>query len=270
MTPRELVAAAGEFETRGFHLARGLLCAEEADLLRRIAGRDRELAGQAYGRADGEGRSARLAVVNALPRDTIYAALVRSEKLVRPLERFLGGEVYHYHHKMILKEARSGGAWNWHQDYGYWYENGCLFPWMASCMIAVDRATKRNGCLQVLEGSHLAGRVDHVRRGNQTGADPERAAWLERRCRRVYCLLEPGDALFFHCNLLHRSDRNDSGEPRRALICCYNSARNDPCKPHHHPNYSPLDAWPHARVRQVGEAQWRRLSAAAGAQGETA
>ena len=261
MTARALEAAADEFAARGFWTERGLLSAGEAALLSRIARRDRELAAQAYGRADGQGRSARLAVVNTLPEDTIYAAIVRSEKLVRLVERFLGGEVYHYQHKMILKQARSGGAWNWHQDYGYWYENGCLFPWMASCMIAVDRCAKRNGCLQALEGSHRMGRIDHVTRGNQTSADPERVAQIERRCPRVYCPLEPGDALFFHCNLLHRSDRNDSGEPRWTLICCYNSARNDPYKKHRHSNYSPLDVRPHRCVREVGEAQLRRLNA---------
>ena len=64
----------------------------------------------------------------------------------------LGGEVYHYHSKLMLKEPFVGGAWEWHQDYGYWYQNGCLFPWMASCLIALDPATRANGCLQVLKG----------------------------------------------------------------------------------------------------------------------
>ena len=82
---------------------------------------------------------------------------------------------------MILKEPLTGGAWEWHQDYGYWYNNGCLFPHLASCMIAVDRATKENGCLQVLKGSHHLGRIDHGKVGDQTGADLERvAAALER------------------------------------------------------------------------------------------
>lgn len=261
MTPNELRAAAEVFETRGFWIARRLLHADEAALLSRIARKDSQAAAQAYDRADGEGRSARLTVFNTLPENTIYAAIVRSEKIVRPIERFLGGEVYHYHHKMILKEAGSGGAWNWHQDYGYWYRNGCLFPLMASCMVAVDRGTKENGCLQVLDGSHRMGRIEHITQGRQTSADPERMGPIERRCPRVYCELEPGDALFFHCNLLHRSDRNDSDKPRRALICCYNSARNDPYKKHHHPNYSPLDVWPHERVMEVGRSQWRRLSA---------
>ena len=50
----------------------------------------------------------------------------------------MGDEPYHYHSKMSIKEPRVGGAWNWHQDYGYWYLNGCLFPDMASAFIAVD------------------------------------------------------------------------------------------------------------------------------------
>ena len=69
-------------------------------------------------------------------------------------EQILGGEVYHYHSKMILKDAKVGGAWTWHQDYGYWYQNGVLFPDLISVFIAVDPCTKENGCLQVIEGSH--------------------------------------------------------------------------------------------------------------------
>ena len=47
-------------------------------------------------------------------------------------EQILDGEVYHYHSKMIMKEPRIGGAWTWHQDYGYWYQNGVLFPDLTS------------------------------------------------------------------------------------------------------------------------------------------
>lgn len=28
----------------------------------------------------------------------------------------------------MLKQPRVGGAWNWHQDFGYWYQVGCLNP----------------------------------------------------------------------------------------------------------------------------------------------
>ena len=50
----------------------------------------------------------------------------------------LDDEVYHYHSKMIMKDPRVGGAWTWHQDYGYWYQNGVLWPDLVSVFIAVD------------------------------------------------------------------------------------------------------------------------------------
>src|SRR5262249_19513076 len=105
-------------------------------------------------------------------------------------------------HKMILKEARVGGAWAWHQDYGYWYRDGCLFPELASCMVAVDPATRANGCLQVLRGSHHLGRLDHGPVGDQTGADPERVGQALARLERVYLELGPGAARFFARALL--------------------------------------------------------------------
>ncbi|HMP06257.1 MAG TPA: phytanoyl-CoA dioxygenase family protein, partial [Lacipirellulaceae bacterium] len=168
------------------------------------------------------------------------------------MQRLLGDEVYHWHLKTILKEARVGGAWEWHQDYGYWYNNGCLFPDMASCLIAVDRATRANGCLQVIRGSQRMGRIDHGTTGEQTGADLARVEAALQRLELVYCEMEPGDALFFHSNLLHRSDANLSEHPRWSLICCYNTRRNDPYLQNaRHPNYAPLEIWPDDRVRQT-------------------
>ena len=49
-----------------------------------------------------------------------------------------------------------------------------------------------------------------------------------------------GDALFFHCNLLHCSSANMSTARRWAFLCAYNRADNDPVIKHHHPNYTPL------------------------------
>jgi ectoine hydroxylase-related dioxygenase (phytanoyl-CoA dioxygenase family) len=159
---------------------------------------------------------------------------------------------------MILKDAKVGGAWAWHQDYGYWYDNGCLFPYLGSCMIAVDRATKENGCLQVLRGSHHMGRVNHVKIGDQTGADPERVQAAVERLELVHCELEPGSAIFFHCNLLHRSDQNKSDNPRWAFISCYNTQGNDPYKESRHPRYSPLSKWPDSMILEIGRRQWAR------------
>ena len=153
---------------------------------------------------------------------------------------------------MILKDAKVGGAWTWHQDYGYWYENNVLYPLMSSMSIAVDPATRENGCMQVLKGSHHMGRITHALTGEQAGADLERVEEAKKRLELVYCEMAPGDALFFHCNLLHRSDQNRSDNARWSLICCYNAARNDPYREAHHPSYTPLHKVPDSAIKAVG------------------
>lgn len=247
------------FHADGYLIVSDLLNAEEIALLRDIAKADHELTRDAGSRADGEGGAVKLVVRNELPEDTIYGAIVRSDRIVRPMEQLLADEVYHYHHKMILKEARVGGAWAWHQDYGYWYNNGCLWPDMGSCMIAVDGATRANGCLQVVRGSHRLGRIDHGKVGDQTGADAERVAEVTKRLETVYVEMPPGSAVFFHGNTLHRSDQNKSDHPRWAFIACYNTRHNDPYKDSKHPRYSPLDVWDDRRVLEVGREQWQRM-----------
>jgi hypothetical protein len=252
MPPRVLTdAEVRQYHEDGYVLAKGLFDAEEIGLLYRAAKEDNELDKRSFGRADGEGGVVRLSLWNH-PGDGVYGMFARCERVVRSAEKLLGGEVYHYHSKMILKDPKVGGAWAWHQDYGYWYQNGVLFPLLTSAFIAVDPCTKANGCLQVLKGSHHAGRVNHVLTGDQAGADRERVDELAKRLELVYVEMEPGDTLFFHANLLHRSDQNKSDSPRWSMICCYNAARNDPYKDSHHPRYTPLKMVPDSAIKQVG------------------
>ena len=62
---------------------------------------------------------------------------------------------------------------------------------------------KDNGCLQVLKGSHRLGRINHVLSGEQAGADADFLEAALSRFSLEYVEMEPGDVLFFHCNLLH-------------------------------------------------------------------
>ena len=235
----------------GYVFLRRLFDLEETELLRRTAHEDRRLDELSFSRADGEGGVVRLTLWNQ-PGDTIYGMFARCRRIVDTAEKLLDGEVYHYHSKMILKDARVGGAWTWHQDYGYWYENGVLFPLLTSVMIAVDGATRENGCLQVIKESHRMGRINHGKSGDQAGADLERVNEALGRLQLIYCEMEPGDAVFFHCNTIHRSDQNRSNQSRWSLICCYNAARNNPYKESHHPRYTPLEKVDDAAIKRVG------------------
>src|SRR5688572_8632056 len=170
------------FERDGYVIVRSFLNTEEAEIVRRAAKADAAFQKNAYDLKDPEGGVAKLVLWNKAGED-LWGALARCERLVRAMEQLLGDEVYHYHSKMSIKEPFTGGAWGWHQDYGYWYKNGCLFPDMGSVMIAVDPNTKENGCLQLLRGSHKMGRVEHGMFGDQTGRSEERRVGKECRTR---------------------------------------------------------------------------------------
>lgn len=228
-----------KFLEDGFIVLKSLFSKEEIDALSNKAHNDRQMDKSSSSMDDGKGNAVRLSLWNH-PGDGIYGMFARCKKLVESVEELLGGEVYHYHSKMVLKDAKVGGAWAWHQDYGYWYQNGLLFPDLLSVMIAVDRATKENGCLQVIRGSHKMGRVNHILSGDQAGADMERVNEVLKVREKIYCEMEPGDALFFHSNLLHASDPNNSENSRWTMICAYNKASNNPYKESHHPSYTKL------------------------------
>ncbi|NJN27862.1 MAG: phytanoyl-CoA dioxygenase family protein [Cyclobacteriaceae bacterium] len=240
-----------QYHKDGYVVMKGLFDAEEIGLLKKTAVEDRQLDMQSYGKNDGEGGTVRLSLWNH-PGNSIYGMFARCHRVVDNAELILEDEAYHYHSKMILKDAKVGGAWAWHQDYGYWYQNGILTPNLVSVFIAVDPSIKLNGCLQVIKGSHKMGRVDHVLTGEQSGADMERVNEALKRMELVYVEMEPGDAVFFHSNTLHRSDQNKSENPRWSLICCYNAKSNDPYKDSHHPRYTPLKKVDDTMIKKVG------------------
>jgi ectoine hydroxylase-related dioxygenase (phytanoyl-CoA dioxygenase family) len=247
-TPEQQAA----YERDGYVLVRGLFDTEEIGLLRAAIEQDPALRSSLYDRRDAQGKSTRMATWNH-PGDSVYGLAARSLRVVDTMEAMLGGEVYHYHSKLTAKEPYDGGAWEWHQDYGYWYHNGCMYPHMASVMVALDHATKENGCLQVLRGSHHVGRVDHgVLPGEQVGADPRRVDEMLKSLDLVHAEMAPGDGLFFHANVMHRSDQNRSPDRRWTVLFCYNAARNDPYLEHHHPRYTPLSKVPDDAVRAAG------------------
>ena len=174
---------------------------------------------------DASGRKTRLSFWNELGK-TIWGAASTCPRVVNNVRALLAEECAFFHGKVTLKEAGTGGAWEWHQDYGYWYDQGFVFPRMISVFAALDYNDLDNGCLQVLRGSHKMGRLTHVAVATQTGADPKRLEQVENLFERVPVRMQPGSALFFHCNLLHTSGPNTSTRHRRNFIMCYDALAN--------------------------------------------
>lgn len=241
MTSRLSANDIATYENEGLLFLRGLFDPEETDLLRRAMEQDQAIQDHSLLRADQEGGATRISLWNRAG-DSVYGLAARSERIVDIAEALIGEPVYHFQSKLTAKDPHVGGAWEWHQDYGYWYYNGCVAPKMLSFMIALDRTDTDNGCLKLVKGSHKLGRLDHVQvTPEQNCADPRHMPRILETHDVVDCVLEPGDVVVFHGNTLHRSDQNRSDKRRWTLLCCYNAISNDTVTKDDDRYYVPLE-----------------------------
>lgn len=212
----------------GYLILRHFLTEPQTTHLYETALQDEAVKKNAIDLNDQQGRKTRLSLWFTPGRD-VFGYLVRSRKMLETAARLMetGLPICHFHSKIMQKEPRVGGAWEWHQDYGYWYKDQFMFPdQLISVMIALSPSNPANGCLQVIRGSHKMGRVNHGFAGEQVGADMVMVSNALKTMELVYAILEPGDALFFHPNLLHRSEANLSADSRWSIISCYCAAAN--------------------------------------------
>lgn len=238
------------FDRDGFLLIEDFFSASEVKALIGNLETDRVAGHHLGSMVDKEGRESKISFWTDIGGD-IFGAVSASARVVNAAQILLREEVYHWHSKVMLKEPKVGGAWEWHQDYGYWYNDGCLAPRLISAMLSLDPANKQNGCLKVLVGSHRIGRIDHGQMGGQTGADPERLRAIEELFEVKYVETRPGAMLFFHCNLLHSSEANLSDYPRRAYICCYNAFSNAPYGGRGHGEVKPIKTIPDESLSEL-------------------
>lgn len=112
------------------------------------------------------------------------------------------------------------------------YGNGGIggpFPDMAIAGLAIDRAHRKNGCLQILKGSHKMGRLENVNEEwGERHIDPARIELVIRAgCEPVFSEQQPGDCVFFHCNTIHQSFPNsNTTEPRWCYLNAFDSVQN--------------------------------------------
>lgn len=224
LSTEEIVA----YHRDGYIIKKKLFSENEIHKLYKIAVEDEAVSKNAMDLNDQSGKKTKLTLWFTPGNDT-FGYMTRSARIIDSVAQLLDTEtpICHFHSKLMQKEPRVGGAWEWHQDYGYWYKNQFMFPdQLISVMVALTEANKQNGCLQVIRGSHKLGRVNHGFAGEQVGADMVFVENALKTMELVYVEIEPGDVLFFHSNILHRSEANLSDKPRWSVISCYNLQTN--------------------------------------------
>ncbi len=233
-----------DYHRDGFLVIKDFFSSAEIDLLYQTA-TDESVVDHAFDLNDQDGKKTKLTLWFTAGDDP-FGLMSRCKRMIDSVQSLLGeGEVCHFHSKVMQKEPRVGGAWEWHQDYGYWYKNGFLFPEaMISVMVALTDANKANGCLQVLRGTHKMQRFEHHFAGEQQGADDTFVSEAAKISDLIYCELTAGDVLFFHPKVLHRSEANLSEYARWSVISAYNLSYNKPFREKHTSCITPVSVVP--------------------------
>ena len=215
-----------QFERDGFVILEDRIEAADIEQVLRIWRADPQLTAALKENAnfDGDdGIRTRLAYRQDLGDDA-YGALARSARVVEPMEHIYQSTIQHYYTLNMQKDPGTGG-WEYHQDYGYHYRE-FFYPDLVSVMVALDPATRANGCLRVVRGSHHLGRLEHEHLGAQQIANRERVALALEEMEEVHCEMGAGSVLYFHGNILHASNPNLSDTSRWCLIYAYVPSTN--------------------------------------------
>src|ERR1700737_4950924 len=172
------------FYRDGFVIVRGFFTREEIEPLRAACLADPSIGGKLRAIADSDGHAQE--VIGWTEYSNTYLGSVAFlARMIDNAEALLKQPCYHWHSKLSMKRPSTLGKWDWHQDYPYWYDEGCLWPDMLTVTVAVDRNREANGCMKLVRGSHKLGRVNHARVGEAVGIDPERLKLIFAQCEIV-------------------------------------------------------------------------------------
>ncbi len=122
-----------------------------------------------------------------------------------------------WHDQLFCKPARHGGVVAWHQDYSYWTRTVPMQH--LTCWTGLDDATKENGCVYYIPGSHRWGLLDKPElAGDMEGLMDYLTDEQKAEFRPVPVEMEKGYATFHHPLTVHGSYENLSERPRRAFV----------------------------------------------------
>lgn len=190
----------------------------------------------AYGDAGVQSRGHKGATLNyrkieQLEQDPVFLRFIQHPAFKQACARVYGGHVpiAVFRSMFMNKPAGQGTKLPWHQDRWTDLDRDPLI----TIYTALDPATRENGCVQIVPGTHRYGILNTEHGSGFLTDEMVRDQDLEARTQFVE--LEPGETILLHNWLLHSSDRNHSQQSRRALSVCYMDGRTVSASGHSFP-----------------------------------
>ena len=155
--------------------------------------------------------------IQGLEQDNTFRSWVRKELFRDITSRLIPGESVCINRAMYFAKpaATEGVRIDWHQDNSAGNGAASVTVWTA-----LDETTLANGCLQIAPRSHKAGPVKF---GSTTSNEPTLSPQQEAEltATKIHLPMRKGESVLLNNMMLHRSDPNTTGKPRRGFSVWY-------------------------------------------------
>ena len=152
--------------------------------------------------------------------------VVRHPAILDAAESVLGPDILCWSSRFFIKAPGDGGFVSWHQDVTYWGID--VFENILTAWIALSPATRENGVMKVIPGSHRtivphreAAASNMLLRGQEVSVDVDES-------KAVYMELKAGEMSLHHGLMFHGSENNNSHERRVGFAVRYIPTRVKP------------------------------------------
>ena len=138
-------------------------------------------------------------------------------------KKYIGEEVSSMRAMIFNKTKKNSSILPFHQDVSNQWKMSkkpSFTMWMS-----LNGATKKNGCLKVIEGSHKYGVLSDRNKFSSTNLTKEDEKKLKKKHKVVYLELGPGEAVILSNYTVHGSDKNKTKKNRLGFSVCLMNAK---------------------------------------------
>jgi len=234
------------FAEKGYLILHNVLNSAEAEDLQTWAQevhdlpRDQNVPWMPYEEINASGHRVLCRTENFIDSHSGFASLLRGPQVLSVLDQLAGEPMILFKEKINYKLAGSGGFSPHIDSTAYTHVKNIKH---LTILMAVDDTNKRNGGLEVVDGSQKM----EIPIGSDNCITQD---WVAKQ-KWIPVELKAGEMLVFGSYLAHRSGPNRSKSDRKAIYATYNCASEGDLHDSYYKDRAQL--WPATHMRQEGE-----------------
>ena len=143
-------------------------------------------------------------------QDTRLLDFLLSDEALDMVEPVLGPNIGLWSSHFICKDPYTGRATPWHEDSAYWEGRVSFYSKIVTIWLALDPATRENGCMRVIPGTQNNGFSAYEDLANPSGYTFSTQIKEVDESKAVYFELKPGEFSMHDARLIHGAEANNS------------------------------------------------------------